>query len=167
VGPAGTGVLLGAASVGLLIGLVALGRIRVLRQMPPFGAILLGFVVVSTGNLATAGAPTLAAAVSTQIVRGLGIASLEANVRTVVQRRVPRAMLGRVLANLYGGVSVAAALGYIVGGPLLDATSPRRMFVIIGLAGLGASGLAALLARRAGRDEGAPQGPLEAPPISD
>jgi MFS family permease len=88
------------------------------------------------------------------MIRGGGIALLDANVRTFVQRNVPRALLGRVLANLYGGVSVAAAAGYVIGGPLLDATSPRTMFVVIGIAGLAAAGVAALLVR--GRDEGAP-----------
>ena len=152
VGPAGAGVLLAAASVGLVAGLVALARWG--RRVPPLTAVLVGFAVTSAGNLATAAAPVLAVAFATQAVRGGGIALLEANIRTFVQRRVPRAMLGRVLANLYGGVGVAAAAGYMIGGPLLDATGPRTMFVLIGLAGLVASAVAALLVR--GSDEGAP-----------
>jgi hypothetical protein len=96
-------------------------------------------------------------------VRGGGIALLEANVRTHVQRSTPRRLLGRTLANLYGGVSVMAALGYVIGGPMLDATDPRTMFVVIGSASLVATGLsAALLRGHAGRDEGAPEGPLDA-----
>ncbi|MDQ3107718.1 MAG: MFS transporter, partial [Actinomycetota bacterium] len=151
-GPTGTGVLLAAASVGLLAGVVALGRFG--RSLAPLTAILLGFAVSSAGNLLTAAAPVLAVAFATQAVRGGGIALLEANVRTLVQREAPRRLLGRVLANLYGGVSVAAAAGYAIGGPLLDATSPRTMFVAIGVAGLLATGVAILLVR--GRGEGAP-----------
>jgi MFS family permease len=154
-GPTGTGVLLAAASVGLLVGVVALGRRR--RALAPLTAILAGFVINATGNLLTAAAPVLAVAFLTQAIRGVGIALLDANVRTLVQRTVPRPLLGRTLANLYGGVSVAAAVGYVVGGPLLDATSPRRMFVVIGVAGLVASALAAALLRpERGREEGAP-----------
>lgn len=155
-GPTGTGVLLAAASVGFVVGIVVLGRWG--RALAPMSAILAGFVVNATGNLLTAAAPALAVAFLTQAVRGGGIALLDANVRTLVQRTVPRPLLGRTFANLYGGVSVAAALGYVIGGPLLDATSPRTMFVGIGLAGLAASALAALLLRGhgAGRDEGAP-----------
>ena len=155
-GPAGSGLLLAGASVGLLLGLAALGRWG--RSIPPLSAVLVGFFVVSLGNLFTAAAPVLAVAFATQVLRGGGIALLEANIRTFVQRNVPRAMLGRVLANLYGGVGVAAAAGYVIGGPLLDATSPRAMFVLIGGAGLLASLFATLLVRR--RDEGAPKGPL-------
>ena len=151
-GPAATGVLLAAASVGLVVGLLAVARWG--RRISPLTAVLVGFAVTSLGNLLTAAAPFVAAAFATQLVRGGGIALLEANIRTFVQRNVRRAMLGRVLANLYGGVGVAAAAGYVIGGPLLDATSPRTMFVIIGVAGLLASAVAALLVR--GRDEGAP-----------
>jgi MFS family permease len=151
-GPAGTGLLLAGASVGLVVGLLALARWG--RRIPALTAVLVGFAVTSLGNLLTSAAPVLAVAFATQALRGGGIALLEANIRTFVQRNVPRPMLGRVLANLYGGVGVAAAAGYVIGGPLLDATSPRTMFVLIGTAGLLASAVAALLVRR--RDEGAP-----------
>ena len=151
-GPAATGLLLAAASVGLVVGLLAIARWG--RALRPLTAVLTGFAVTALGNLATAGAPILAAAVATQVVRGGGIALIEAHVRTFVQRNTPREMLGRVLANLYGGVGVAAAVGYVLGGPLLDATSPRTMFVIIGVGGLVAAAVAAVLVR--GRDEGAP-----------
>ncbi len=151
-GPTGTGILLAGASVGLLAGVVALGRFG--RTLAPITAILLGFAISSAGNLLTAAAPVLAVAFATQAVRGGGIALLEANVRTLVQRQAPRRLLGRVLANLYGGVSVAGAAGYAIGGPLLDATSPRTMFVAIGVAGLLATAVATLLVR--GRGEGAP-----------
>jgi MYXO-CTERM domain-containing protein len=43
---------------------------------------------------------------------------------------------------------VAAALSYTIGGPLLDATSPRLLFVVIGLAGLVGVAAGAGLARR-------------------
>ena len=151
-GPAATGLLLAAASVGLVAGLLAIARWG--RTIRPLAAVLAGFAVTATGNLLTAAAPFLGAAFATQVVRGGGIALLEANIRTFVQRNTPRAMLGRVLANLYGGVGVAAAAGYVIGGPLLDATSPRTMFVLIGVAGLSAALVASLLVR--GRDEGAP-----------
>jgi MFS family permease len=153
-GPFAIGVLLAGASIGLVAGLVALARWG--RRWPALGAVLVGFAVTATGNLLTAFAPVVAVAVATQVVRGGGIALIEANARTLVQRTVPRAVLGRVLANLYGGVGVAAALSYAIGGPLLDATSPRVMFVVLGVAGLAGAGVGAVVARAGGRDEGAP-----------
>lgn len=152
-GPAAIGVLLGGASVGLLVGLGTI--VRWGRRWVPLHAVLIGFAITAGGNLLTAAAPAVAVAVTTQLVRGIGTALVEANVRTLVQRTVPRAVLGRVLANLYGGVGVAAALSYAAGGPLLDATSPRVMFVLIGILGLVAAGAGAVLTR-VRRGEGAP-----------
>jgi MFS family permease len=147
-GPLAVGVLLGGASVGLVLGLLALARWRRARTWAPLGAVLAGFAVAATGNLLTAFAPAVAVAVVTQMVRGSGIALIEANARTLVQRTAPREALGRVFANLYGGVAVAAALSYAIGGPLLDATSPRLMFVLLGGFGLVGAGVGAVVARR-------------------
>ena len=154
-GPTGVGFLLAAASVGLVLGLVAIARAGGTR-LAPLTAVLVGFAVTATGNLLTAAAPVLAVAFATQMIRGGGIALVEAHIRTFVQREAPRQLLGRVLANLYGGVSVAAAAGYLIGGPMLDATGPRTMFVVIGVAGLASAAVSALLVRSPRRDEGAP-----------
>ena len=66
---------------------------------------------------------------------------------THLQRATPPHLLGRALANVYGGVGVAAAVGYLAGGPLVDATSPRTAFVIIGCGGLAGTAVTAALLR--------------------
>jgi hypothetical protein len=48
-------------------------------------------------------------------------------------------MQGRVFANLYGAIGLAAGLSYAVGGVLLDATGPRVVLIIAGLGGLAAT----------------------------
>ena len=48
-------------------------------------------------------------------------------------------MLGRVFANVYGAVNVAACLGLLAGGPLLDSTSPRTLLLACGAVGLAAA----------------------------
>ena len=146
-GPVAVGVLLAAASVGLLLGLPAVGPVA--RRLRVTTAIVVGFGVMSAANLATAAAPGLAAAVVAQIARGSAIPLADTFVTTHVQRTTPPAFLGRVLANVYGGVGVAAAAGYLLGGPVLDATSPRLTFVFVGAGGLLGTALTALLVRRA------------------
>ena len=47
----------------------------------------------------------------------------------------PTSLLGRVFGNLYGAIGVAAALSYVGGGVLLDATSAPFTFVAAGTAG--------------------------------
>ena len=58
----------------------------------------------------------VAAAFAVQAVRGLGIAALDVAATTLVQRNVPRHLLGRVFGTLYGGIGVAAAFAYLLGG---------------------------------------------------
>ena len=120
------------------------------RRLGVTGAIVAGFAVMATGNLLTAAAPWLMAAFAAQALRGLAIPLADSHVTTYLQRTTPPAMLGRVLANVYGGVGVAAAAGYLLGGPVLDATSPRTAFVIVGCGGLVGAAVTAVLLRRRG-----------------
>ena len=64
--------------------------------------------------------------------------------------------MSRVLANVYGGVGVAAAAGYLLGGPIVDATSPRVAFVIVGCGGLCGAAITALLLRKTRRQSAGP-----------
>ena len=148
-GPVAVGVLLAAASAGLLAGLPLVGPVG--RRLGVTRAIVAGFAVMATGNLLTAAAPWLMAAFAAQALRGLAIPLADSHVTTYLQRTTPPAMLGRVLANVYGGVGVAAAVGYLLGGPVLDATSPRTAFVIVGCGGLAGAAVTAVLLRRARR----------------
>jgi MFS family permease len=84
-----------------------------------------------------------------QAVRGLGIAAMDVAATTLIQRIVPPRLLGRVFGSLYGGIGVAAALSYLLGGVLLDRTTPRVALVTAGTAGLLATGSTALALRRA------------------
>jgi MFS family permease len=146
-GEAAVGLLLAAVGIGLLTGYALLARTRARVPMPAL--LLAGFAVSSAGNLLTGLAWAVAAAFAVQAVRGLGIAALDVAATTLVQRTVPPHLLGRVFGSLYGGIGVAAALAYLLGGLLLDRTTPRVAFVAAGAAGLLATGVTALALRRA------------------
>jgi hypothetical protein len=66
-------------------------------------------------------------------------------------------MLGRVFGNLYGAIGVAAAVSYLGGGLLLDATGAPTTFVLAGAAGSVATLVVALALPRALRDRPAPE----------
>ena len=151
-GPVAVGVLLAAASAGLLAGLPLVRPLG--RRLGVTGAIVTGFAIMATGNLLTAAAPWLLAAFAAQVLRGLAIPLADSHVTTYVQRNTPPQLLGRVLANIYGGVGVAAAVGYLLGGPVVDATSPRIAFVIVGCGGLAGAAITAVLLRKARRQPG-------------
>jgi len=151
-GPVAVGVLLAAASAGLLAGLPFVRPAG--RRLGVTRAIVAGFAIMATGNLLTAAAPWLIAAFAAQMLRGLAIPLADTHVTTHLQRTTPPQLLGRVLANVYGGVGVAAAAGYLAGGPLVDATSPRTAFVIVGCGGLAGAAATAVLLRKARRQPG-------------
>ncbi len=148
-GPVAVGALLAAASAGLLAGLPFVRPAG--RRLGATGAIVAGFAIMATGNLLTAAAPWLIAAFATQVLRGLAIPLADTHVTTYLQRTTPPHLLGRVLANVYGGVGVAAAASYLLGGPAVDATSPRTAFVIVGCGGLAGAAVTAALLRNARR----------------
>jgi MFS family permease len=146
-GDGAVGLLLAAVGIGLLAGYALLARTRRRVAMPAL--LLAGFAVSSAGNLLTGLAWAVAAAFAVQAVRGLGIAALDVAATTLVQRVVPARLLGRVFGTLYGGIGVAAAFAYLLGGLLLDRTTPRVAFVAAGTAGLLATAATALALRRA------------------
>jgi MFS family permease len=132
-GDSAVGVLLSAVGIGLLFGYALLARFSARASMAVL--LVVGFAVSSVGNLLTGLTWAVAAAFAMQAVRGLGIAGMDVAVNTLLPRLVPPSMLGRVFGNLYGAVGVAAALSYLGGGLLLDATSAPTTLVVAGAAG--------------------------------
>ncbi|WP_223758434.1 MFS transporter [Myxococcus sp. RHSTA-1-4] len=132
-GDPAVGLLLGSVGVGLVLGYALLARYGARASMPVL--LLVGFAVSSVGNLLTGLAWAVSAALAMQTVRGVGIAAMDVATNTLIQRVVPPGMLGRVFGNLYGAIGVAAALSYVGGGLLLDATSAPVTLVVAGTGG--------------------------------
>ncbi|TMR20539.1 MFS transporter [Nonomuraea turkmeniaca] len=141
-GESAVGLLLGAVGIGLLLGYALTARYS--ARMSLVTLLVAGFAVNSAGNLLTGLAWAVAAAFTTQFIRGFGIAAMDVATNTMLQRLVPQGMLGRVFGNLYGAIGVAAALSYIAGGFLLDATSAPTTLLIAGGGGLLTTTLVAL-----------------------
>ena len=133
-GDSAASLLYAAVGGGLVLGYALLAR-----QAGRFSMVLVllvGFGASSAGNLFSGLAWAVGAAFAVQAVRGVGIAAMDVATNTLLQRTVPQAMLGRVFGNLYGAVGVAAGLSYVLGGFVLDLTSPRVTFVVAGVGGL-------------------------------
>ena len=81
-------------------------------------------------------APIRDLAFTLQAVRGLGIAAMDIASTTVLQREVPAELHGRVFACLYGLLGASAAVSYVAGGVLLDATDARTTLVLAGSLGV-------------------------------
>ena len=146
---ASTSLLYAGAGLGLLLGFAVLAR-RPAWAAPTVVAVW-GLAASSAGNLLTGLAPAVTAAFAMQVLRGAGLSLVDVGTTTLVQRSVPRELHGRAFANLYGGVGLAAAVSYAVGGPLVDLLSPRAVLVLAGTGGVLTSAVVALaLPRRTG-----------------
>jgi len=137
-GDAGVSMLYAGSGIGIVIGFAVLGRWKVAALMMA----IVGMAVSCAGNVLTGLSPAIGIAVAMQGVRGIGNAWVGVGTDTVVQREVPRAVRGRVFANVYGGVGIAAGISYLVGGPLIDAIGPRAVLVGGGLGGLACAAIA-------------------------
>ncbi|RZS43715.1 putative MFS family arabinose efflux permease [Herbihabitans rhizosphaerae] len=146
-GDSAVALLLASVGIGLIVGYALLAKYSARLSMPVL--LLAGFAISSVGNLLTGLAWAVAAAFTVQAVRGLGLAAMDVASNTLLHRLVPTSMFGRVFGNLYGLIGIAAAVSYIAGGVLLDATSAPVTFVIAGAAGTLVTALTAVSLIRA------------------
>ncbi|EWC63681.1 putative transporter [Actinokineospora spheciospongiae] len=161
-GDSSVGLLLGAVGIGLLVGYALLTRYSSSMAMPTL--LVAGFLVSSAGNFLTGLAWSVAAAFTVQAVRGLGIAGMDVASSTMLQRMVPPNLLGRVFGNLYGAIGVAAAISYVGGGLLLDATDAPTTLMIAGGGGVVFTLLVAVTLPRALKRHTAPETPEDPAP---
>lgn len=129
-GDVGYGVLASVYGVGMIVGPLAL--LRWSEHSDPAIILLWGTALLGVGGVLTGIAPAFAVAVLAQSVAGVGNGLENIGTDTLIQRTVPREMLGRVFGTVGSGAFLASSLAYILGGPLLDRTSPRAVFVIAG-----------------------------------
>ena len=129
-GETGYGLLASAHGIGMILGPLLL--LRRSARVAPVSIILLGLALEGLTTLSTGLAPSLALAIFLRSVGGVGNGIENVAADTVFQKVVPRSMLGRVFGVYYGGVFLAEGLAYAAGGPLLELTSPRTVFVIAG-----------------------------------
>jgi MFS family permease len=135
-------VLYAGSGLGLLAGFLLLARGR--RAPAARVALLCGFVLTNAATSLTGATRIAFVAVLMQVVRGLGISLVEVGHNVAIARGVPPHLRGRVFANLYAALGVAAGVAYVVGGRLVDLTSPRAALVASGLLGLGVVAVLAL-----------------------
>lgn len=152
-GALGFGILASAFGVGMLAASITLISPRV--KLAAGALFLFGMLLSGAGTLATGFAPILLVAVVVQAVAGAGNAVQVIASDTLVQQVVERAMLGRVFALVRTAAIAGGSLAALVGGVLLDVTSPRTVFVLGGAGVLCVTVLAwALLPPATRRTEG-------------
>jgi len=144
------GLLASAYGVGMV--LASLLILRRSNRSTPAALFLLGVALQGIGTALTGLAPALAAAIVTQGMAGVGNSLENLGTTTLIQRTVPRPLLGRAFGIVFSAASIAEAVAYAAGGVLLGLISPRAVFVLAGVGVLAALVIVWLLLPRAGSD---------------
>jgi MFS family permease len=131
VGAAGFSVMASAYGVGMFA--IALLLTRVSHRFKSTSTYIVGMLLTGIGAVITGFAPNLAAGVAGQGIAGSGNGTQNIATQTLVQQSVPRAQRGRAFGAITSGAFLGGTLARGIGGPLLDATSPRVLFLIGGV----------------------------------
>lgn len=144
--PADFGLTQAAYGVGMLAASGLLGF--VLGRRSAVALLVGGIGLVSTGAIATALLPALAAVAIAQAVGGMGNGAENIATDTLVQRITPRHLLGRAFGAIATAAQLGSAVAYVAAGPLIGLAGPRGAILVGGI-GTGLALLVALPALRA------------------
>ena len=131
-GSVGYGLLVSVWGGGMIVG-SALAAVLENR----LNLIILYLVSIFIWGLALVGtglAPAFVIALGALAVAGVSNGVDNVATDTVLQRRVPDVFLGRVFSVRFLGYTVGEALAYQVGGMTMDATGPRFVYLLAGVA---------------------------------
>jgi len=151
-GETGYGIALSAWAVGMIAAPLLL--LRGGTRLPTELVLLLGLGLTGSGLVLTGLAPSLGIAVAIMVVGGAGNGLENVATDTIIQKTVPRAMLGRVFGVVYGPIFLGESLAYALGGTLLELTSPRTVFFVAGGGVLATLLLVRLMLGRSTTNEG-------------
>jgi MFS family permease len=146
-GDAGYGALLASWGAGMAAGGVLFAAVR----RVPLGA-LLGFSTLAIGAsyLGTAAAPTLLVACFAAVVGGTGNGVQWVALLSAVQELTDIPYQARVIAMLESIGSAMPGVGFVIGGAVAAALSPRASYAVAGLGVLAVLAIAAVALRRIG-----------------
>jgi hypothetical protein len=126
-GDRGYGFLLGAWGVGMIFGGTAFAGASQVRLMRVLG---IGTTLTVMGYAGMAISPTLAVACLFSVLGGSGNGAAWVAAVTTVQERIPLSTQGAIMAVLEGINQVMPAIGFVIGGAVTAATSPRDAYAL-------------------------------------
>jgi MFS family permease len=130
------GTALGFYAVMMILAPLILIRFELFRSRPSL-ILLVGLLLTSAGMFLTGLSPVVAAAVAAYAIAGAGNGLENIGIDTLIGRSVPRDKLGRAFGVVYGPIAIAAGLAALIGGQIVDLTSPSTAFLVAGT-GVGA-----------------------------
>jgi MFS family permease len=126
----GYGLLLASWGVGMVIGGIVFARVR---RAPLPVLLFFSTVAVGAGYLGLAAAPTLGLACCASVLGGAGNGVQWVSAISAVQELTVAGMQARVMSVLESIGAAMPGIGYLLGGLIATATSPRATFLVAGL----------------------------------
>jgi MFS family permease len=129
-GDTGYGLLLASWGVGMVLGSIVFARVR---RTPLPTLLFFSTLAVGVGYLGLAAAPTLAFACGASIIGGAGNGVQWVSAISAVQELTVAGMQARVMSVLESIGAAMPGLGYLLGGLITSAISPRATFLVAGI----------------------------------
>jgi MFS family permease len=129
-GDVGYGALLAAWGLGMVIGSAVFAR---LRDRSTRTLIVASTLCVGIGYLGLAAAPGIVLACVASVVGGTGNGVQWVSVLTTIQEAVPDALQARVVGLMESLAAAAPGVGFLLGGLLTTAWSPRLAYLAAGV----------------------------------
>jgi MFS family permease len=129
-GDSGYGLLLASWGVGMVFGSVVFARVR---RTPLPTLLFFSTLAVGVGYLGLAAAPTLAVACGASVIGGAGNGVQWVSAISAVQELTVAGMQARVMSVLESIGAAMPGLGYLLGGVIASAVSPRATFLVAGI----------------------------------
>jgi transmembrane secretion effector len=129
-GDSGYGLLLASWGVGMMLGGIVFAAIR---RAPLPVLLFFSTLAVGAGYLGLAAAPTLAFACAASILGGAGNGVQWVSAISAVQELTAQGMQARVMSVLESIGAAMPGVGYLVGGLIASAASPRTTFLVAGI----------------------------------
>ncbi|MFE9201575.1 MFS transporter [Micromonospora sp. NPDC007230] len=157
--PAFLGVLVSLQGIGGLVG--GLASAALVRRLGELGTMALGVAALAAGSLALV-RPALGLAVTASVLIGLGLPAAMVGIMTLIQRRTPADLVGRVSAALDALASGPQAVAIGAGALLVGLVDYRLLYGVIGALLVAAAGYL-LTGRRLTPPAATPQGVTPTP----
>lgn len=132
------GVLVSVQGVGSVVG--GLTSARIVRRVGEVTAAVLGLVLMAVSAVAMASAPTVAWVLASITLFGAAMPILVVSYMTLLQRRTPQRLMGRVSVAAEVVMSVPQAISLAVGAALVTLVDWRWIFATIGIVTFAAAG---------------------------
>ena len=124
-------VLVSVQGIGAVVG--GLSSPRVVRRLGEVGASVLGLVLLGASALAMAASPSVAWVLASITIFGVSLPILIVSYMTLLQRRTPQRLMGRVSVAAEVVMTVPTAVSLALGALLVTMVDWRWIFVTIGL----------------------------------